>query len=316
MLNRLAKACGAIILAISATMAGAETWTLDRDGSRLAFGSVKKDVIGEVHHFPGLSGTVLANGQVNVDIDLTTVQTNIDIRNERMNAHVFDGSAVATLLAEIDMEALDALPVGATEVLDVDATLKFLGQEIDLYSNLLVARLGEGTVMVTTNDMIFVEVEDLGITAGIDRLMELAKLPGITRTVPVTFRLLFNMDGQKAEADPAAPAKVVKLTDVQFAGDAKQGKRVFNKCRACHQVKPGRNAVGPTLHQIVGAPAGAVAGYRYSEAMAGAGLTWDNATLAAFLAKPKEVVPGNKMGFAGLKSDEEIANLIAYLAGL
>ena len=99
----------------------------------------------------------------------------------------------------------------------------------------------------------------------------------------------------------------------QAEGDAKAGKRVFKKCKACHTVKDGKNKVGPSLFNVIGAPAGAVEGFRYSDALAGSGLTWDIDTLAAFLADPKAVVPGNKMSFPGLKKQSEIDDVIAYL---
>lgn len=99
------------------------------------------------------------------------------------------------------------------------------------------------------------------------------------------------------------------------AGDAAAGEKVFNKCKACHQVgETAKNRVGPMLNGIVGQPAGAVEGFKYSDALSGSGLVWDEATLAAYLADPKATVPGNKMAFAGLRKDEEIANVIAFLA--
>jgi cytochrome c len=104
----------------------------------------------------------------------------------------------------------------------------------------------------------------------------------------------------------AAPAR---------AGDAATGEKVFNKCKACHQVgEKAKNRVGPVLNGIVGRPAGAAEGFKYSDALGGSGLTWDEATLAAFLADPKATVPGNKMAFPGLRKDEDIANVIAFLA--
>lgn len=100
-------------------------------------------------------------------------------------------------------------------------------------------------------------------------------------------------------------------------GDAEKGEKVFKKCKACHMV--GENAkkrVGPPLNDIIGAKAGIQEGYKYSKAMveAGAGgLMWDDEKLHAYLKKPKDLVPGGKMAFPGLKKDEDRANVIAYL---
>jgi cytochrome c len=74
-----------------------------------------------------------------------------------------------------------------------------------------------------------------------------------------------------------------------------------------------KNKSGPHLVNIVGRAAGAVDGFKYSKAMAGSGLVWDEATLAGFLAKPKKYLKGTKMSFAGLKKESDIANVIAYL---
>lgn len=96
-------------------------------------------------------------------------------------------------------------------------------------------------------------------------------------------------------------------------GDAAAGKKVFNKCRACHVVDEEKNRIGPTLHGVIGRPAGTVEGFKYSSAMKDSGIVWDETTIAEYVADPKAYVPGNKMMFAGLKDQEDIANLLAYL---
>jgi cytochrome c len=98
------------------------------------------------------------------------------------------------------------------------------------------------------------------------------------------------------------------------AGDPDAGKTVFVKCSQCHQVGPAaQNATGPILNGIIGQKAGEVPGYNFSDAMKNSGITWDEATLAAYLKSPRKVVPGNKMSFVGLPKDQDIANVIAYL---
>jgi len=308
MLTKLIHAASLSAAILFSGAAVADTWTLDGENSRLAFGSVKKDKIGEVHNFENLSGAVAADGSVTVDIDLTSVQTNIDIRNERINEHVFGGMAAAKLTAQLDMDALNAIAVGGMSTVDIEGTLAFLGQSVDIEAEMFVVRVSESQVLVTSNDMLFVSAEDLGISAGIDKLMELAKLPGITRTSPVTVRMVFNMDVKKAEVAPATS------TTVALAGDAKKGKKVFRKCKACHKVKEGKNGAGPSLYKILGANAASVEGFKYSQAMIDSGLVWNAETLTTFLKKPKALVPGTKMAFGGLKKEKQIVDLIAYLA--
>ena len=99
------------------------------------------------------------------------------------------------------------------------------------------------------------------------------------------------------------------------AQDLAAGEKVFNKCKACHAVGEGaKNKVGPQLNGIVGAEVAKVEGFKYSKAMMESGLVWDEATLAEYLVKPRQFVKGTKMAFAGLKKEEDITNVIAYLS--
>ena len=107
-------------------------------------------------------------------------------------------------------------------------------------------------------------------------------------------------------------------TPVLADGDAEAGEKVFNKCKACHAVgEDAKNKSGPILNGIVGAAAGAVEGFKYSKALmakAEEGLVWDEESLSAFLEKPRKYLPKTRMSFAGLKDEEDRANVIAYLA--
>lgn len=96
-------------------------------------------------------------------------------------------------------------------------------------------------------------------------------------------------------------------------GDAKKGKRVFNKCKICHSVDEAKNKIGPHLVGIFGRKAGSVEGFKYSDAMKNADITWDEDTIAKYVAKPKDFIPGNKMTFVGIRKESQIEDLIAYL---
>lgn len=102
------------------------------------------------------------------------------------------------------------------------------------------------------------------------------------------------------------------------AQDAEAGRRVFNQCRACHTIDAGgRNGVGPNLHGILGKKAGQAEGFRYSASLkekAEGGLTWDEATLRAYITNPKAVIPAGSMSYAGLKNEQQMNDLVAYLA--
>lgn len=114
-----------------------------------------------------------------------------------------------------------------------------------------------------------------------------------------------------------ALALVAFSSPSQADGDAAAGEKVFAKCKACHAVGEGaKNKVGPHLNDVFGRTAGTIEGYKYSKPMIAAGeagLVWDATTLAEYLANPKGMIKGTKMAFAGLKKDDEIENVTAYL---
>jgi cytochrome c len=97
------------------------------------------------------------------------------------------------------------------------------------------------------------------------------------------------------------------------AQDVAKGEQVFKKCATCHSIEPGAKKIGPSLHGVVGRPAGTLEGFNYSEAMKTSGKVWDDATLDAYLADPKGYIPKNKMAFVGLKEAKDRQDVIAYL---
>ncbi len=106
---------------------------------------------------------------------------------------------------------------------------------------------------------------------------------------------------------------LVTIVPAATAADAEAGKKVFRKCKACHVVDAAKNKVGPNLVGIFGRTAGAVEGFKYSDAMKSSGIVWDDETIAAYMKDPKGYIPKNRMAFAGLKKEADIANLLAYL---
>ena len=98
------------------------------------------------------------------------------------------------------------------------------------------------------------------------------------------------------------------------AQDAAAGEKVFVQCRACHQIgETAKNGVGPELNGLIGRHSGSVAGYSYSPANKNSGLTWDEATFRDYIKDPRAKVPGTKMVFAGVKDEQRVNDLVAYL---
>ena len=117
----------------------------------------------------------------------------------------------------------------------------------------------------------------------------------------------------------AAIGMMIFVSPVMADGDAAKGAIAFKKCMACHEAAKATNKLGPYLVGIVGRKVASVEGYKYSPAMIAYAATvpaWDDATLNAYLEKPKGVVVGTKMAFGGIATPDERANLIAYLKTL
>ncbi|MER8387760.1 cytochrome c family protein [Mesorhizobium sp. M0166] len=120
----------------------------------------------------------------------------------------------------------------------------------------------------------------------------------------------------RAVAFFAAVSVATFVTTQSQAQDAAAGEKVFAKCKICHVADKDQNKVGPSLNGVIGRTAGTHPGFSYSKAMTEAGksgVKWDEATLTTYLHDPKAMVKGTKMAFSGLKKDEDIANVIAYL---
>jgi cytochrome c len=102
--------------------------------------------------------------------------------------------------------------------------------------------------------------------------------------------------------------------DAALAADPEAGQKVFTKCRPCHQVgETAKNGVGPVLNGLFGRKAGSIQGYAYSDAYKALDKVWDEANFAVYIKDPRGTTPGTKMTFPGLKSDDDIANITAFL---
>jgi len=119
---------------------------------------------------------------------------------------------------------------------------------------------------------------------------------------------------QNASAPDKAQQKDAAAGPSGLQGDPVAGRQVFKKCQACHSLEPGKTILGPSLAGIVGRKSGAEPNFNYSPAMKQAALTWDAATLDAYLTDPQKIVPGNRMPFPGLKTDQDRSDVIAFLA--
>lgn len=184
---------GFLLLCLTLCLASAQagTWSIDNSASRLSFISTKAGAMAEVHGFDQLSGTLRGDGQFELTIDLNSVNTAIDIRDERMRDLLFDTARfpTASLEAQIDMAQVQQIAVGQQGQVATEARLNLHGREVDLTIQAEVARLDEGTLLVTSSQPIVVTAGQFDLLPGVDRLREIAGLSSISPAVPISFRL-------------------------------------------------------------------------------------------------------------------------------
>ena len=117
------------------------------------------------------------------------------------------------------------------------------------------------------------------------------------------------------ESETVAPVEQEPdLATLLETANPDRGRRLYIQCRACHTLVAGGNQLlGPNLLDFLDRPAGTAPDYEYSEALMAAEITWTPETLDDWIRSPSEVIPGNKMIFAGIRKPGDRADLIAYL---
>lgn len=168
-------------------------WQLAGNDSSVNFVSVKKANIAEMHHFKSLSGGISDAGKAQLVIDLASVETNIPIRNERMQQMLFETAkfAKATISADVDAAKLKALKPGQTASISADITVDVHGQQQSEKATLQVTGLEGGKLLVTTGAPIVINAGNYKLLEGIEKLRQVAGLDSISPIVPVTAKLVF-----------------------------------------------------------------------------------------------------------------------------
>ncbi|WP_372873393.1 YceI family protein [Shewanella sp.] len=188
MIIRALSAAALMVTSLSAFAA----WQVNSDASNVSFVSVKKGDVGEVHRFKALEGSLNDSGDFSLSIPLASVDTGVEIRDERMKSMLFEVEQFPslTLSAKIDSVAVDALPVGQLLQLELPAEITLHGKTDRVNVDVTVARLSDERMLVSSRGMVMVNAGNFGLTAGVEKLREVAGLSAISKAVPVSFMLL------------------------------------------------------------------------------------------------------------------------------
>jgi len=185
-----------LLLAMLLLAPGAATradWELDNTKSVINFVSIKNDSVGEVHSFASIVGFIGAAGNVQLTLNLDSVETAIDIRNERMREMLFETTKFpsARLTAQVQPDLLAEAANGGVVTAEVPVTLSLHGVEKTQTVAVVVVGEGKNNLRVFTAHPILISAADFGLGSGISALQQVAGLKAISSTVPVTLQLRF-----------------------------------------------------------------------------------------------------------------------------
>ncbi|MDM3870824.1 YceI family protein [Porticoccus sp. W117] len=182
----------AALLLIASCFSNAD-WQLNNELSDLSLVTTKATHIAEVHHFKKLSGAAGEQG-ASVIIDLASIHTNIDIRDQRMGDMLFETAKFpnAAFTAAIDLKAVEGLEVGERLNQNITGTLSLHGasQNLDL-GQVTITRLADNRLLVANQRPVLVNAASFNLVAGVEKLRQAAGLPSISNAVPVSFQLVF-----------------------------------------------------------------------------------------------------------------------------
>jgi len=158
----------------------------------LHFVTIKASHLAEVHQFKNLTGKVDGQGQAELTIDLASVDTKIEIRDQRMRDMLFEIAKfpTATFTTSIDPTVL-VMKMGESKDIDLAGKLSIHGQSVAVQSAARVERLSDNLLQVNSLAPVIVNAKDVGLIAGIEKLREVAGLPSISYSVVVNYNLTF-----------------------------------------------------------------------------------------------------------------------------
>ena len=187
------KRCVFIFVTLLLSANALAQWELVNDESAVNYVSIKKSKVGEVNSFTQLNGSIERDGKVSVDIDLSSVETNIPIRNERMKFMLFEISSFskANISAVLDAKAIDKMNAGETYKDSINFKLSLHGVSNEMATEVRVVKLAKNRILAVSMTPIIINADQYNLLEGVEKLREAANLPSISTAVPVTFSLIF-----------------------------------------------------------------------------------------------------------------------------
>ena len=178
--------CVLLLLITQATLAD---WRLTA-ASEVGYVSIKNNAIAENNYFSGVTGSLNKKGQLKVSIDLSTVETQVDIRNQRMRDLFFEITQYpeAVVTAQLDRQELAQVESGAPLEIVKPFTLSLHGVESTAEAHLRIVSVG-GRAWVSTVQPILISAADFGLEGGVAALRKIAGLEAIAAVVPVSVNL-------------------------------------------------------------------------------------------------------------------------------
>lgn len=170
----------------------AKNLALDPDHSALYFTSTKKGAIAETHQIKQLTGSVI-NGKVTVTLPLNSVDTHIQIRDERVKKFLFETALFpqAFFTTQLDMTAYTSLDIGSSLETTIEGTLDLHGVTQSIKMPIHITKFKEGSLQAYTIQPIIINAAAFNLVKGVDKLRDLAGLPSVSYAVPVNFKVVF-----------------------------------------------------------------------------------------------------------------------------
>ena len=184
-----------ILLSTTVFIAPAHADWMLGDSSRIGFVSIKNNSIGENNVFKRVSGSISERGRVSVSVDLSSVETGIGIRNERLQKMLFQVAnfPTATIEAVLSDSQVAALQAGGDQTESLSVNISLHGKTVSKTAHVSVSASG-GDVRVTTTQPIVITAQEFGLEAGVAALQQIAGLNAISRSIPVTVDLSLSAD--------------------------------------------------------------------------------------------------------------------------